>query len=300
MATVRDQVGKAVEAVRRGEYERIANGVRGKVAGVLTDVQRRKTLRDIEQFDNEWARKIADGCRMWTDDLFSPQQKRLFGAIESRKSVLENDDTEVTYSFHGPNDEGLTTDTYEGISKTVKISDFPHAPRRYGTLLTALASQFRSEQMLELGTCLGTSAAYIGAGLNDGHLVTVEAGEPQVEIARETLDELGLADRVTVRHARFQDVLLHDDKLPEFRLAFLDGHHQKDATLEYFDALAESVTANAVVVFDDVNGYSEGMTEAWTSICADSRVDLSVLTDRYGLVLLKSDISGENHFEFSR
>ncbi|MDG5821186.1 hypothetical protein [Natronococcus sp. A-GB7] len=73
--------------------------------------------------------------------------------------------------------------------------------------------------------------------------------------------------------------------------AFLDGHHQKDATLEYFDALYDVANENATVVFDDVNGYSSGMDEAWNEISADPRVDLSVLTDRIGFAMVKSSIS---------
>lgn len=213
-----------------------------------------------------------------------------------RKYALKSDDTEVTYSFHGPNDEGLTENTYEGIANTVKISEFPHAPPRYGKLLTALTDQYQPSNALELGTCLGTSAAYIGAGLRNGHLTTVEAGEPQVEIARETIAELDMEEKITVRHGLFQDLLLRDTGLPEFDLAFLDGHHQKDAVLEYFDGLYDIAKDNSAVVFDDVNGYSEGMDEAWEAICEDPRVGISVRTNNYGFVLIKSDVTNLSHF----
>lgn len=297
MATVRDDLYKAVQAIREGEYNKLAEGLYRRFTSVKKYSHARMEIYRMGRINNEWSQKIADSCQIWVTDSFSDNQRALFQEIESRKQVLKNDNSEVTYSFHGPNDEGLTENTYDGISNTVKISDFPHSSARYGRLLTALASQFSSEPIVELGTCLGTSAAYIGSGIDDGHLTTVEAGEPQVDVARKTISQLGMEDRVTVKNALFQDVLLHNNEVPAFRLAFLDGHHQKDATLKYFRALATTAKKNAVIVFDDVNGYSEGMDDAWQKIREDQQVDLSVLTPRYGFVLLNSDLSDKLHFE---
>ncbi|ELY56369.1 methyltransferase [Natronococcus jeotgali DSM 18795] len=91
-------------------------------------------------------------------------------------------------------------------------------------------------------------------------------------------------------------MLLEDGTAPNFDVAFLDGHHQKDATLEYFDALYEFANEDAIIAFDDVNGYSDGMDEAWAEIRADPRVDLSVLTNRTGFVVVNSSVSDPKRF----
>jgi len=295
--SIKHDINKIFAAIREGDFHRIAAGARQRLEMFYYVTAARRAVNKIESADGELSRRVAEACRTWVNDSFSEDGHEIFRKIKSRKSTLNDDDTEVTYSFHGPSDEGLTDSTYEGTSNTVKISDFPHAPDKDGRLLTALAREFSSSDVLELGTCLGTSAAYLGTGLEDGHLVTVEAGEPQVEIARETIAELGLDDRVTVRHDRFQDVLFRSNDTPSFQLAFLDGHHQKDATLQYFDVLAENAQRNAVLIFDDVNGYSEGMTEAWNAIREDARTDMSILAERYGIALVNSDIDETRHIE---
>ncbi|NKE37719.1 hypothetical protein GWG54_18295 [Natronococcus sp. JC468] len=287
---------EAKRLVGRNEYGQVAGGVKSRLAEPLRRLRVRRTVAAIGAVDDPAARRIADGFRICLRDSFTADQRATFARIAERKSALQNDDSEVTYSFHGPSDEGLTEDVYDGRSSTVTVSEFPHCPSRYGTLLTALLTQYHSPSVVEFGTCLGTSAAYMGAGLDSGHLTTIEAGEPQVRIARETIEKLGLEDRVTVRQGLFQDVLLQDGTAPNFDVAFLDGHHQKDATLEYFDALYEFANEDAIIAFDDVNGYSDGMDEAWAEIRADPRVDLSVLTNRTGFVVVNSAISDPKRF----
>ncbi|WP_394740198.1 O-methyltransferase [Natronococcus roseus] len=288
---LRSDLLEARRLASEGEYDELLEGAKSRAVEPIRRRRIHGTLAELEAVDDRSARRIADGFRVALRDSFTAEQRATFERISERTSALQSDETEVTYSFHGPNDEGLTEETYEGRHSTVTVSAFPHCPARYGRLLTALLTQYHAPSVLELGTCLGTSAAYIGTGLDSGHLTTVEAGEPQVEIARETISELGLEERVTVRQGLFQDVLLGDGSVPNFDVAFLDGHHQKEATLEYFDALYDVANEGAIVVFDDVNDYSAGMDEAWDEISADPRVDLSVLTDRVGFAVVNSSIS---------
>lgn len=293
---LRSDLLEARRLASEGEYGELLDGAKSRAVEPVHRFRIHRTLAALEAIDDRSARHIADGFRIALGNSFTAEQRARFERISERKSALQTDETEVTYSFHGPNDEGLTEDTYEGRLSTVTVSAFPHCPARYGKLLTALLTQYHAPSVLELGTCLGTSAAYIGTGLDSGHLTTVEAGEPQVEIARETIAKLGMEERVTVRQGLFQDVLLEGGSVPNFDVAFLDGHHQKDATLEYFDALYEFANEDAIVVFDDVNGYSAGMDEAWDEIRADPRVDLSVLTNRIGFAVVNSSVSDSVRF----
>ncbi|ELY56368.1 hypothetical protein C492_14741 [Natronococcus jeotgali DSM 18795] len=164
--------------------------MKSRLAESLRRSRVRRTAGAIGAVDDPAARRLADGFRICLRDSFTADQRATFARISDRKSALQNDDSEVTYSFHGPSDEGVTEDVYDGRSSTVTVSEFPHCPSRYGTLLTALLTQYHSPSVVEFGTCLGTSAAYMGAGLDSGHLTTIEAGEPQVRIARETIEKL--------------------------------------------------------------------------------------------------------------
>ncbi len=46
---------------------------------------------------------------------------------------------------------------------------------------------------------------------------------------------------------------------------FIDGHHDRDATLRYFEQARPFLAPKNVVVFDDID-WSDGMREAWAQI----------------------------------
>lgn len=291
MSGLRRDATRARELLEAGEFERVVRGGIGRVTGPVADDYRAgQGLAELTAKENRTARAVADALRLVADDAFTPGQRAFLSAVEKRRQTLANDDTPVEYDLHGPSDEGLTDEVYEGRHREVRISDFPGAKPEYGPLLFALSLHLDPETVLELGTCLGISGAYIAGGLrNRNRLLTVEAGEPQVTTARETFEELGVTNRVTVRNELFQDVLFEDDG-PRFEMAFLDGHHNGEATLEYFDRLYDLAEPSSVIVFDDVIGYSEGMAEAWERIARDDRVDASIVTERYGIALLKTGL----------
>ena len=61
----------------------------------------------------------------------------------------------------------------------------------------------------------------------------------------------------------FDDAL--DEILPqveEIDFAFIDGHHEKVATIHYFERLMPKLSPNALVVFDDIS-WSFDMRECW-------------------------------------
>lgn len=295
---------KAVNAVKEGDYYRLHKGVKHRFTLPYRTAKQRynrasakREINRLDSVDSDACHELARAFRVWINRSFSVTEQDVFDAIQARKSELKDDDTEVTYSFHGPNDEGLTQNTYDGKEVTVKVGDFPHAPDQYGELLTALTKHYCTGDVVEFGTCLGTSVAYIAAGATDQHVTTYEAGEPQIEIATETLERLNLHDHVTIKNELFQDAILEADHEDSFTMAFLDGHHHKESTLAYFDNLADAAEENGLIVFDDVNGYTEGMEEAWQEIRCDGRVDVSILTNRYGIVLLNSDVAEYKHFK---
>ncbi|WP_141071074.1 class I SAM-dependent methyltransferase, partial [Campylobacter fetus] len=47
--------------------------------------------------------------------------------------------------------------------------------------------------------------------------------------------------------------------------AFIDGHHDKNATIRYFEQILPFMNQGSVVAFDDIN-YNQNMTNAWNMI----------------------------------
>ena len=90
---------------------------------------------------------------------------------------------------------------------------------------------------------------------------------------------------------RFQDVL--DKVLNESRpvdFAFIDGYHDENATMRYFDQHIPFLANQGVVlVFDDIS-WSPGMKNAWKKIKVDERVKISVDLLKVGICFMKKKI----------
>lgn len=157
-----------------------------------------------------------------------------------------------------------------------------------GRLLYQLTRALRPHQVLELGTNIGISAAYIATALQldgGGRLTTLEASGLRLVHAHRHLDELGLHAVDTIE-GYFDDILPAVlASLYPIDLAFIDGNHLKDATLQYFELIRGHSSAGGVLVFDDIR-WSEGMWEAWQEIEASERIALSVDLGRTGIALL--------------
>lgn len=143
------------------------------------------------------------------------------------------------------------------VAKAVQASRTPKSCRS----LYNLVREVKPSTVLEIGTNLGISGAYICAAM-DGHLVTLEGSPPKVEIARQTLADYN----ATVICGDFADTLEPAlQKHGPIDLAFIDGFHDGPATIEYYQICKRYSNPGAVLIFDDID-WSGGMRNAWESI----------------------------------
>jgi predicted O-methyltransferase YrrM len=131
--------------------------------------------------------------------------------------------------------------------------------------------------VIELGTNVGISSAFIGAALtvngDSGKLVTLDASPYRQRLARQLHSRLGLRN-VTYTAGLFNDTLESVlERSGHVDLAFIDGHHQYQPTLDYLDAILQQATVDCAFVFDDIR-WSDGMKQAWTEIMGDPRFGL--------------------------
>jgi predicted O-methyltransferase YrrM len=188
----------------------------------------------------------------------------------------------------------IVTQTIASLCRTSSLSS------KWAFLLFKQVRAIRPTTCLELGTCLGISAAYQAAALElngQGRLVTLEGASSLASLAIDNLAELGLT-RLAVVVGRFQDTLpnvLRDYKPVDF--AFVDGHHDEHATQTYFKQMIPFLSDGAVLVFDDIT-WSAGMKRAWNAICRDPRIRASLSLPRVGIcVLNESAVAQARHFK---
>jgi predicted O-methyltransferase YrrM len=157
------------------------------------------------------------------------------------------------------------------------------------TFLFRMVRLLRPVHCLELGTCLGLTAAYIGSALElngSGSLISVEGCPRLAEIAMANLQWLGLR-KVCVREGRFQDLLPCLLAAAPFDFVYIDGHHDRDATLDYFDQIASRGTGDTAIVIDDI-GWSDGMKAAWAYITKSPRTKAWGTFNSFGLCFSSS------------
>lgn len=205
--------------------------------------------------------------------------------IETARRLLVRSSEPISVNDYGAVSADLTLsgdEMSQGRIYETSVGDLCQAgskPYFWSLLLFKLIRQFGPARCVELGTCVGISAAYQGAALalngQGGHLVTIEGSQQTADVAVRNLRDLDLGT-VAVTVGRFQDALpgVLDEQRP-VDYVFVDGHHDRDATIRYFEMVRPHLSATALVVFDDIS-WSTGMREAWDRIEADPGVALAV------------------------
>ena len=189
-------------------------------------------------------------------------------AIEKvRESLLSSGISIPVMDFGvGSKKTELKTDKQEYIRDVCRIAS---KPKGSGLFLYNLIRQSKSENILELGTCLGISSAYIAMALKhqlSGKMITMEGSPARAKIADQNLKNLGLENYASVQAGKFQDILEpHLSETEYIDFAFIDGHHDGDATVGYFDQLLPKFKNGGIMVFDDIF-WSVGMNKAWKTI----------------------------------
>jgi predicted O-methyltransferase YrrM len=166
---------------------------------------------------------------------------------------------------------------------------------RLGQLLYRIARYYRPGVVLELGTSLGFSAAYLGkGGGGESRLWTVEGSGQVAEVARKNLAGLGLDAEVV--EGNFDEVLPELlARIGPVDLVFVDGNHRREPTLAYFKQLMGNMGQKGIIILDDIH-WSAEMEEAWGIITRDPRVYLTVDLFFIGIVFLREEFKVKQNF----
>lgn len=167
--------------------------------------------------------------------------------------------------------------------------------KKLGQLLFRTARYYQAGTILELGTSLGLSTAYLAAAAPRGKLVTIEGAASVAAVAEKNLRSLELGN-VELIIGNFDQVLAPAlEKMNQVDLAFVDGNHRLEPTLRYFNMLIERCSPSSVLIFDDIH-WSREMEKAWELIKQDQRVFLTIDLFFIGLVFFRDEFKVKQHF----
>lgn len=159
---------------------------------------------------------------------------------------------------------------------------------KYGGLLYRISLWFRPEMIVELGAGLGISAMYLSFGQTSTPLHTIEGDRERAAMAEQFLS--GSCPGPVFVHRGNMDEKLKDILaiLPPRFLAFVDGNHHYEPTLNYVRKLMLRAGDEALIVMDDIY-WSKGMQRAWKEIVSWPEVAISIDLFHMGILLLKKD-----------
>ncbi len=146
--------------------------------------------------------------------------------------------------------------------------------------------------ILELGTNLGITTAYLAAADKRNSVTTMEGSRSLLDLAEQNHRHLNINNIKYI-------VGNIDEQLPRWTakqtnkyrsvdFAFIDANHTYEATMRYFNELLPLVGKKSILVIDDIY-HSPEMTRAWLQIKSDSRITTTMDLYRVGLVFFDKD-----------
>lgn len=214
-----------------------------------------------------------------------------FEAIEARRAALQADERRLRIT-----DYGAGSQTGAGRERAVRdVARHAAKPPRLAQLLFRLVNHRRPGTVLELGTSLGLTTAYLASARRQARVLTFEGCPETAAVARETLEHLGLRN-VELIEGNFDHTL--PDTLRTLTqpldFAFFDGNHRYEPTMRYLELCLPHATEESVFVFDDIH-WSAEMEQAWEAIKDHPAVTTTVDLFFIGLVFFRKN-APKQHF----
>lgn len=217
----------------------------------------------------------------------------IFESIKAYRKQLMNSKQVIAMTDYGAGSTEFNKKERRVSELVLKSSIHP----RYGELLFRLANHFKPNCILELGTSIGISTSYLSRHNSSSKVYTVEGCENTAAFASKTFKSLKCRN-VNQIVGQFKDVLPElVASLDQLDMVFIDGHHERQATIDYFNICLSKAGNDSLFIFDDIH-WSKGMYEAWKIICDHPKVTVSLDLFQIGIIFFRKECQ-KQHFVVS-
>lgn len=161
---------------------------------------------------------------------------------------------------------------------------------KHARALAALAHHLQAKNVLELGTSLGVTTAYLSRA--SSHVWTLE-GNPHVATEAQKLwARLGLNNITCIPGAFDKTYATTLSAEAPFDLIFIDGNHRGAALKQYVKGALPFLSEKGVIVCDDIH-WSADMEDAWNALCDEPHWTLRADFQEWGLLTHNPDLKRE-------
>lgn len=217
--------------------------------------------------------------------IYNKNNFYVFSQIEKIRENLKREETTIKI-----------TDFGAGNKKQAKISEiakYSLKKEKWAQLLFRIVNFSNAKNVLELGTSLGLTTAYLASVNSKIKCVSFEGAPEIAEIAKKNLELLQI-NNVEIIEGNIDEVL--DKALTGFDtldFVFFDANHRKEPTLKYFDKCLHFINENSIFVFDDIN-WSNDMKMAWNEIKNNDKVTSTIDLFEMGIVFFNKNLLKKN------
>ncbi|MVM39042.1 SAM-dependent methyltransferase [Spirosoma sp. HMF3257] len=212
--------------------------------------------------------------------------RALFKPIQTLRKELRRSKQLITIA-----DFGAGSKVNPSRQRTIgDIARHSQKPGRFGRLLFRLIQRFEATNIVDLGTSLGITTAYLSEASKPygGHVLTFEGCPETAAIARQNFDRLGI-ENVDIVVGNLDETLSSAVAAGSpIDFAFFDANHRYEPTVRYFETCLTNSHNDTVFVFDDIH-WSEEMEQAWGYIKAHPSVSVTVDLFWVGLVFFRRE-----------
>jgi len=228
---------------------------------------------------------------LYTDVIQHDGAYAAFAPIEARRQALLASSDRITVT-----DLGAGSHTHAGRQRRVRdIARTAAKPPALAQLLFRLVNFQQPALVLELGTSLGLTTAYLAAADSRARVLTFEGCPQTAAKARETFAALHL------RNVELVEGNLDDTLSPTLAaltkpidVAFFDGNHRYEPTLRYFEQCLAHHTEDSLFILDDIH-WSAEMEQAWAAVQQHPAVTVTIDLFYVGLVFFRRN-QPKQHF----
>lgn len=222
----------------------------------------------------------------FADSVLGNAKKIKHPDVETARAVLKRN-TKVLSTIDFGTEQGVAKEKkVRHIAKTALKSP------KYAALLASICREYKVNNVLELGTSLGITTAYLARNVQ-GKVMTLEGDIAILNEAKAVWNTLGIQNIVSVC-GPFSTTLPDALKQHTYDLIFIDGHHQYAPTLSYFEQILPYITEETIVVMDDIH-WSKDMVAAWDKIRTQTEVSLSIDLFFVGVLFFKPSLTKQHY-----
>ncbi len=211
--------------------------------------------------------------------------------IEALRQKLLADATEIEI-------EDLGAGSRKGTTKKRainKIAATAVKPKKWSHFLYRLVAHYKPQTIIELGTSLGISTAYMSAANGAANIYTIEGSPAIQQVASQNFGQLG-GTNIQSLIGNFDEVLpkvISD--VSTIDLAYIDGNHRYAPTMAYFEQLLQKRNDYSIFIFDDIH-WSTEMEQAWAEIKKHPSVTVSIDLFFMGLIFFRQELKVSQHY----